>query len=329
MAPTLSNAHLATVLPNFTAGRLSTLRTRYGLPEFVGQTDRALTVNWLTLLGQIEDDLLAQLVSQRFGVLITAPLIAAIREDLGVTSYSTRKPKLEPNLRALVGNHQANNLEKGWGVSVSVIKAYHRLTHGLPCGGPPADSPTPSRWPLADIDSLRHMTNAQIARATGLSLKMVRKARITEGIPAPTTRTYWKLVSDSDLANMSDGQLSELHGGPLADYAEQRLAKALLENRVAQEIARTRELPAQFTHFLNKMSLKRLAKLTGVSEFYLKRQRDGLGMEPYDPFPPEFEALLGTIPDSEVAEKTHTAVSTVKYRRDKLGLPAYTPRKER
>ena len=125
MATTLSNTHLATVLPNLTAGRLSTLRTRYGLPEFSGQPDRSPVLNWLTLLGQIEDELLADLVSMRFDTLITAPLVAVIRDDLGITAYSARKPKLEPHLRALVGKYPAGNLEKGWGVSASVIRAYH------------------------------------------------------------------------------------------------------------------------------------------------------------------------------------------------------------
>lgn len=328
MASTLSNSHLAAVLPNLSAGRLSTLRTRYGLPEFSGQAARSPVLNWLTLLGQIEDELLADLVSMRFDTLITAPLVAAIRDDLGITAYSARKPKLEPHLRALVGKYPAGNLEKGWGVSASVIRAYHHLSAHAPFSAPLVEAPSRSNWPPEQIDLLRHMTNAQVARATGRSAKSVREARFAAGIPAPTTKTYWKQVGDAELASMSDEQLSELHGGPLADYAEQRLANALQERSAVQEIARTREMPAQLTHFLNKMSMKRLAKLTGVSEFYLKRQRDSLAMAPYDPFPHEFEALLGTCPDSELAEKTHTAVSTVKSRRDKLGLPPYRPTKD-
>lgn len=41
------------------------------------------------------------------------------------------------------------------------------------------------------------------------------------------TRTYWKLVSEDELGSLSDVQLSELYGGPLADYAAQRLSMAL------------------------------------------------------------------------------------------------------
>lgn len=326
VAPTLSDAHLATVLPAFTAGRLSTLRARFGFPEFVRQPG-APAVNWLVLLGQIEDELLAELVTLRFGALITASLVAAIRDHLGVTSYSARRPRLEPHIRELVGRYAPANIEKGWGVSIGVIKAFHRLSPETSATAATSAGPTLSGWPQEQIDLLWHQSNAQVARLTGRSLRAVREARSIERIPAPTTRSYWREVSDDELASMSDEQLSELYGGPLADFAAQRLTMALSEDGVVHEAAGAKELPARLSHYLNKMSMKRLAKVTGISEFYLKRQRDALGLAPYDPFPPAFESLLATCPDSEVAEKTHTAVSTVKYRRDKLGLPAYTPPK--
>lgn len=326
VAPTLSNSHLSAVLPSISATRLSTLRPRYGIPDFVSSAPQVQSINWLALLGQIEDESLAELVTSHFKVLITAALVAAIRNDLGISAFSARKPKLEPSIRELVGRYTAINISKGWGVSVNVIEAYRQLS-----GGAAPDSaeqaPPLGKWKQEWIELFGHQTNAQIARATGNSAREVRAMRNTLRIVPPTTRTYWRLVSEDELAIMSDEQLCELHGGPLADYAAQRLELALADKAMLREIKRSKRLPLQHTHFLSQMPIKRLAKLSGVSEFHLKHQRDELGMEPYSPFPTQFETLLSTCPDAEVAERTHTAVSTVKYRRDKLGKPAYSPPK--
>lgn len=329
VAPTLSNAHLSAVLADFTASRLSTLRTRYGLPAYKHAGDGGVPINWLVLVGQIEDTLLADLVTDRFGVSITAELITAIRTDLGISSFKSRKPKLESHIRDLVGRYTASNIAQGWGVSINAIEAYRKLSKkGLPqeVGGQKLEG---SRWKNEWIELFPHQTNAQIARATGMSAMAVRAMRNTLLIAAPTSRTYWKIVSDNELDSLSDVQLSEQYGGPLADYAAQRLAKALRDKAVIRLMAKTKQLPDQLTFFLSLMPMRRLAKLTAISEFHLKRQRTALGMEPYTPLQPQFEALLSTCPDTEVAEKAHVAVSTVKFRRDKLGKPAYSSRKRK
>lgn len=149
--------------------------------------------------------------------------------------------------------------------------------------------------------------------------------RNTLKIAAPMTRTYWKLVSEDELVSLSDVQLSELYGGPLADYAAQRLSMALRDKATTRAIAKNHQLPETLAQFLGLMPLRRLAKLTGISEFHLKRQRDALGIAPYSPLAPEFEAMLATCTDSEIAQKAHASVSTVKFRRHRLGTPAYAP----
>lgn len=327
VASTLSNANLAFALPGLSANRLATLRTRFGLSHFLAPPQGPIAINWLVLLGQIEDEVLAELVTVRFSTVITTQLIATIREDLGITSFSARKPKLQPQLRDLVGRYSASNLAKGWGVSVKVIEAYRNLAAPNTTPDASCEAVVEGKWKQEWIELFPHQTNAQITSVTGISAKEVRAMRSTLRVSAPATRTYWKLVSEEQLDNMSDAQLSALYGGPLADYAAQRLVKALTDKTVAREIARTKRLPEHLAHLLNQMPLKRVAKLVAISEFHLKRQRDALGLDPYTPFPPKFEALLSTCSDSEVAEKTRTAVSTVRYRRDKLQKAAYNPRK--
>lgn len=326
VASTLSNTHLSSVLPEFTAGRLATLRTRYGLPEYEHAARMGHPINWLVLLGQIEDSLLASLVTDYYSIRVTPFLIEAIRSDLGTSSFSARKPKLTLEIRDLVGRHTASNIARGWGVSVSAIEAFRNLAKqdiaqiddagGAECG----------RWKIEWLELFPIQTNAQISRATGFDIKEVRAMRNTLQIAAPMTRTYWKLVSEDELSSLSDVQLSELYGGPLADYAAQRLSMALKDKTTTRAIVKTHRLPTELAQFLGLMPLRRLAKLTGISEFHLKRQRDALSIDPYSPLAPEFEAMLATCTDSEIAQKAHASVSTVKFRRDRLGKPAYAPR---
>lgn len=328
VAPTLSNAHLASVLTGLSTNKLATLSTRFGFPELSVNSHGSAAINWLTLLGQIEDEALAKLVTARFKVLITTQLVTAIRKDLGISSFSTRKPKLDARIRELVGRYTANNIARGWGVGVNVIEAYRMLAQVEITTRASSQAPADATWKQEWIDLFACQTNAQIARATGKGAREVRAMRNTLRIAQPATRTYWKQVTDDEIAKLSDEQLCELYGGPLADYAAQRLAKELEDHRVASQITRKKRLPDQLTHFLSRMPLRRIAKLVAISEFHLKQQRNSLGIEPYTPFPLHFETLLSTCADSKVAEKAHTAVSTVRYRREKLRKPAYCPGRE-
>nr|CEK42323.1 hypothetical protein PQBR57_0370 [Pseudomonas fluorescens SBW25] len=283
-------------------------------------------INWLVLLGQIEDSLLASLITDHYSIRVTPFLIEAIRSDLGISSFSARKPKLTLEIRDLVGRHTANNIARGWGVSVSAIEAFRNLAKQGLAQVDDAGGADCGRWKNEWLELFPIQTNAQISRATGFEIKEVRAMRNTLKIAAPMTRTYWKLVSEDELGSLSDVQLSELYGGPLADYAAQRLSMALRDKATIRAIAKNHQLPETLAQFLGLMPLRRLAKLAGISEFHIKRQRDALGIAPYSPLAPEFEAMLATCTDSEIAQKAHASVSTVKFRRDRLGKPAYAPK---
>jgi len=328
VASTLSNAHLASVLPDLSASKVATLRARFGFPVFADKPHGSAAANWLALLGQIEDEVLARLVNVRYDTSITSHLITAIRNDLGISSYSARKPKLQPRIRDMVGRYTARNIAKGRGISVKVIEAYRNLAAADIATAATMQAQADGIWKPEWIELLPHQTNAQITRATGIDPREVRAMRNTLQIAGPSTRTYWKLVSNEELALTSDEQLCALYGGPLADFAAQRLVKALEDKAVAKEISRSKQLPDHLTHFLNQMPLRRLAKLVALSEFHLKRQRDTLGIEPYNPFPVQFESLLSTRTDSEVAGIARIPVSTVRYRRNKLRMPSYSARQD-
>jgi len=322
VAPTLSNEHLCHSL-GVGASKLATLRIRYGMPLFQHDPSGPLYIDWLLLLGLVEDDVLAELVSQRYSVQITKHLIAQIRADLGVASYAARKIKLDPNIRKLVGQYSSSNIAKGWDVGHGAVEAYRQLA-SINTAAPDQRELLPDgRWPREWIELFPKHTNVQISRITGLGLDLVRAKRRSLRIAAPTSRTYWKTVGPDDLESFTDLELANRFGGPVADYAAQRLAITLQSGDIAKTLIADQKLPDTLIHFLDAMPTQRLAKITGLSMYALKKQRVGLGIAPYNPISEELDGLLSKMPDTAIAERCNVSVATVKYRRDKLGKPAY------
>jgi hypothetical protein len=325
VAPTLSNLHLARYLDGLTSHKLAIVRSNYALPAFMHITKGPLDVDWFQLLGQLEDDVLAQLVSERFNVIITPALVEIIRHDLSVSAFTSRKPKLEPNIRDLVGRYTSTNIAKGWDVSVQAVEAFRLLARIEAPDDAQGEIPEASRWTQDWIELFPQHTNAQIARLTGIPIDRVRAKRKQLRIASPIQRTYWKLVSDKDLDDFGDEELASRHGGPTADYAAQRLAKALRSKSLSRQVIERKLMPYQLEHFLNQMPVRRLAGLTGLSEFQIRRQLRDLEVAPYSAFNPEMDSLLGTCPDVDIGRTFHVATSTVKSRRDKLGIAAFKP----
>ncbi|HBO2935198.1 TPA: hypothetical protein L4R50_000194 [Pseudomonas aeruginosa] len=330
VAATLSDGRLGGLLGYTSARKVAVLRARYGLQTFPHPLDSPFDVDWPRLLGQVEDELLAQLISRHFAINITSELVALIRSDLGLTPYSSRKRKLEPHVRELVGRYGSANIAKGWDVDGSAVEAYRILAKvELQITGEDDDFPATGRWKAEWISLFPLHTNAQIARATGIPIDAVRQKRKSLRIAAPAGRTYWKLVSAAELDAMTDEALASRFGGPTADYSAQRLSLALQDSTLRQRVLLERRLPSELAHFLSKMPTRRLAKLTGLSEFHLTRQRQELSLKPFSKLTPELDELLSTRPDTELAEQFHVAVATVRSRREKLGKPAFKPAKRR
>lgn len=323
VAMTLSNERIAGLLGNSTARRVAVLRTRYGLPAFPHTLSGPLDVDWPCLLGQVEDDLLAELISRFYAVTITPELIALIRADRSVSPYSSRKPKLEPHVRELVGKYGSANIAKGWDVDANAVEAYRKLAKVEVQSTADDELPASGRWKAEWIELFPQHTNAQIARATGIPIDAVRQKRKALRIAGPAGRTYWKLVSAAELNAVTDAELASAYGGPTADYAAQRLSLALQDDELNKRLLRERRLPAELTHFLNAMPARRLAKLTGLSDFHLSNQRRELGIEAYTSLPRELDELLSTRPDTELADVFHVAVATVRSRRERLGKPPF------
>lgn len=325
VAPTLTNRHLSKCL-GITPQRLAILRARFGIPACPHIDRGPLDIDWLCLLGQVEDSHLAELVQHRLGGLITEHLIAEVRIDLGVSAYSARKPKLLPNVLELIGKYTANNIAKGWDVNVQAVEAYRMLAK---LDAPTADldeMPADGRWTQESIALFPHHTNTQIARATGIPTERVRAKRQALRIAAPVKRSYWKIVDETELRGLDDDALATKYGGPASDYAGQRLALLLNDERLAKQIIVDRQLPPELEPYLNRMTVRQLSLISGLTDYQINKQMRGLGLSPFSPMSKELDSLLGTCPDTAIADAFHVAISTVKSRRDQLGIAAFRPK---
>lgn len=321
VAPTLPNEHLCKVLGISGASKVASLRMRYGLAPFHHDPRGPLAINWISLLGLIEDETLAELVSQRFAVPITPHLVRYMRDDLGRPSYTTRKRKLDPQVRALIGQYSTTNLAEGWDIDQAPLEAYRQLA-GITSTNQDFDAVEPGqRWPQAWLKLFHQHTNVQVSRKTGFGIDQVRAKRKALGIKAPTARTYWKVVDACELDQTSDFELAVRYGGPAADYAAQRLSLALQSEDVAEQLIAQQRLPHSLEHFLNAMPTQRLAKITGLSMYALKKQREATGRGEYSPLPREADGLFATMRDAEIAARFNVSVATVRYRRRKLSKP--------
>lgn len=329
VAPTLSNEHLAKWLEGTTAHKLAVLRARYGIMEFAHVHRSPLDIDWLCLLGRIEDDALGALVTERFGVRITGLLIEAMRRDLGISAFTARKAKLEHHIRELVGRFSSQNIARGWDVPLEVIEAYRMLTATEAPAHEDDALPENSRWQPEWLDLFRNHTNAQIARATGVPIDRVRAKRKQLGVAGPARRTYWKVVPEDELMASSDEGLARKYGGPLSDYAAQRLTVILKREGLTQRMMELGRLPDILLRFLGVISVRRLAAITGLSEAQLRRQHHDLGIALYSAKSASMDSMLGRAPDKTVAEVFHVSPSTVKNRRDALGIPAFKSRSKR
>ncbi|MFL1449244.1 hypothetical protein ACI77O_12685 [Pseudomonas tritici] len=282
-----------------------------------------MDIDWLCLLGQIEDDRLAEMVQSRFKVCVTHQLVSAIRNDLGVSAYSARKPKLLPGVIDLIGRYTPSNIAKSWDVSATTVEAYRLLADMQQAPQEHDDMPESGRWTQDSVALFARHTNAQIARATGIPTERVRAKRNELQIAAPAQRSYWKLVEDLELDAMGDNELATKYGGPVADYAGQRLANLLRDSQLAKLVLESRQLPEQLVRFLGVMPTRQLGIITGLTDFQINKQMAALSIPSYTAMSTELDALLGTCPDTAIAETFHVATSTVKNRRVRLGIPAF------
>lgn len=318
VAPTLPNDYLCKALGMTGASKVALLRMRYGLAPFLHDPRGPLSINWISLLGMIEDEVLADLVTQKFAVLVTPQLVRFMRDELGHLSYNARKRKLDPQIRDLIGQYSTIHISKGWDIDPAPLDAYRQLA-GINSIGQDLDIAEPGRrWPQEWIELFHHQSNAQVSRKTGYGIDQVRAKRRSLRIAAPRVRTYWKVVDACELGQATDIDLAVRYGGPASDYAAQRLSLALQKGDVAEQLLAQQRLPNSLEHFLNEMPTQRLARITGLSMYTLKKQREAAGLHAYSPLPLEADGLFATMRDAEIAARFNVSVATVRYRRRKV-----------
>ena len=169
------------------------------------------------------------------------------------------------------------------------------------------------------------MSDAKVAVMFGITRERVRQYRVKFGVPkykSPRNRD-WTEEELSWLGKLTDEEVADLIGIPKSVVRAKRY-----ELGIRLHINWTDKMLAE----LGTMSDRKFAKKYDISLGSVIRKRTELGIpacesvqnrwKPLVNWTPELDSILGTVPDSAIAEQLSVGVHVVYARRQKLGIPA-------
>lgn len=187
--------------------------------------------------------------------------------------------------------------------------------------------PKPKRVDWSSVDW--SLSNADIARNVGLSRERVRQVREEMGLEASPSVTRTKLEAEWRERLLEAGVET-------AHFAEVVRRLGVEETTARKWMKRLgMESPSLYMDWdneerLGKMSDVELAILLGVAQNTVCQARTRRGIPPFEgprrkyvKWNPEWNALLGTMPDAKVSQATGASHLNVFMRRKKLGIAAY------
>lgn len=262
-----------------------------------------------------------------------------------------------PELAALLGKLPDLELARRAGVATATVAAARRRRGIAALPAPPAAAPPRARWAWdpEEVAMLGTASDAAVARTLGRSLLTVRRKRCRLRIrpaprgapqrplprpPAPiavrrqakTEPFVWARHQVALLGKMSDARLARLAG-----IGEEAVARARARRGIAPWQRRSGFVwQAHAVALLGTASDGDVAAALAIPRWQVKNKRHQLGIPPFVPPPhaavnrrkwtPAAAALLGTMPDGQLARRLGLSVSTVATERRRRGVAPFTPR---
>ena len=186
------------------------------------------------------------------------------------------------------------------------------------------------RWQKWEKELLGKISDRDFSSQTGRNLKAVRNMRCFLGIEhcgGPMTR-LWKKRELRLLGKYPDREVARLIG-----RSHQSVRAARYAHGIKSFYGVARRWNRREDKLLERFNSAEVARRTARSLEAIRKRRQFLGLPP----PPSFKtwsntdlALLGTMPDSELAKRLNRTDCAVRYRRLKEGiLPCNDPRYRR
>lgn len=280
------------------------------------------TESTIALLGTMSDSKLAKQLC------ISTRAVYAKRTKLGIGSLNHKGDWTPENL-ALLGTMFDAELGEKMGIGSGAV-SQKRNKLGIASYGPSHKSVVIPSSIDADLGKL---SDAVIAKSIGVSITSVVKYRKRKGIKT-SYKTPGTLPEEAYplLGTETDAALAERFGVSRGWIAECRYRLGIERVTLTAEHLTRVKLPESIMAQLGTASDESLAKAAGVCGGTIKRQREILGIAPFNrangKLPTEALALLGTDSDTNIARRFGTSVPAVYEARKRRGIEAYTVAKD-
>jgi len=278
-----------------------------------GRGSRQWTEEEIALLGTMTDVQLAQILN------IDKSLVYLKRRELNIPSYS---PWNNPDNVALVGTMPDEDLASMLGIKTSAVSLKRREL-GLKTFKVNAIDWTPDKIAL-----LGTMSDPEVARIIGTNKTAVRLKRTELGIPS------YALINDEDsinvLGEMSDRDVAALLGcdPALVGIRRRKLGIPAYKGGIYDHL-----FTDEIISMIGVVPDAEIANMIGVHRSIVNSRRISMDIESpreanrsrptAQTWTPENLALLGTMPDGDLAIRLGLTHQAVRYMRQKHGIERF------
>jgi hypothetical protein len=170
----------------------------------------------------------------------------------------------------------------------------------------------------------------QLAREYSTSQSTVRKLRTEHGVPAHTKFNGMPKECLDSLGKIPDSTLSKTYN--ISDHYIKKARKELGIGQAKRSYTRRITLSKEDETLLGTMSDQQVANKLSITKGTVARRRRELGIPPFAKYTrwnptinwtPELDALLGTMPDRQLAKQLNVRLHVVFKRRTKLQISGY------
>lgn len=279
-----------------------------------GRRSRQWTEEEISLLGTMSDIDLSKIIGM-------APSgIHRKRRELGIPRYS---PFNDPKNVALIGTMRDYDLAIQLGMSEAYVSNKRREL------GLPTFNSNRIDWTPDKISLLGTMSDPELARIIGTNKTAVRLKRVELGIPS------YELISDQDsinlLGQMSDRDVAEILGCAPALVGAKR--RRLGIPAYSDEGIYGHLFTDEIISMIGVVPDAEIANMIGVHRSVVNSRRISMGIESprtanrsrptAQTWTPENLALLGTMPDGDLARRLGLTNQAVRYMRQKHGIERF------
>jgi hypothetical protein len=225
----------------------------------------------VALLGRVED----QVVARRLG--LHPSVVGNERRRRGIAPVNPRRTiEWSDDMIALLGTDSDRAIGETLGLPLSAVWRKRRALD-IPSYYPSRSAPRGFRWQARHLALLGTMTDREVARRIGVSTTTVANKRSQLGIPAfmpRPPRIEWTAEKIERLGKLTDSQVAREMGVCTLSVRSKRQALGIAASRESRAISRN----ASAADLLG-LPTREIVRATGLDEATIRRLREDLGID--------------------------------------------------